>query len=61
MTGVLTRYFRYIKPFLVLGFCVEVLGLGLMIRFRQSTNPIRELIGVQIGESSRRSLCRHSD
>jgi SIT family siderophore-iron:H+ symporter-like MFS transporter len=42
------RYFRRLKPALVLGFTIQTLAYGLMIRFRQSTNSRAEVIIVQI-------------
>jgi SIT family siderophore-iron:H+ symporter-like MFS transporter len=46
--ALLVRHFRRLKPALVLGFTVQTLAYGLMIRFRQSTNSRAEIIVVQI-------------
>ena len=46
--AILVRHFRRLKPALVLGFTVQTLAYGLMIRFRQSTNSRAEIIIVQI-------------
>lgn len=46
-TGLLARYTRRLKPIIVFGFCMEVLGMGLMIRFRTATNSQVELVFVQ--------------
>jgi SIT family siderophore-iron:H+ symporter-like MFS transporter len=46
--AILVRHFRRLKPALVLGFTVQTLAYGLMIRFRQSTNSRAEIIVVQI-------------
>ena len=47
ITGLLARYTRRLKPLIIIGFCIEVLGLGLMIRFRTATNSQVELAVVQ--------------
>lgn len=46
--AILVRHFRRLKPALILGFTVQTLAYGLMIRFRQSTNSRAEIIIVQI-------------
>lgn len=46
--ALLVRHFRRLKPALILGFTVQTLAYGLMIRFRQSTNSRAEIIIVQI-------------
>ncbi|KAK4056011.1 hypothetical protein OIO90_003006 [Microbotryomycetes sp. JL221] len=46
--GVLVRYIRYLKPIIVVGFVLEVLAFGLMIRYRESTNSQGELAMVQV-------------
>ncbi|KDE07039.1 hypothetical protein MVLG_02617 [Microbotryum lychnidis-dioicae p1A1 Lamole] len=48
VAGVAARYLRYLKPIILLGFVLEVLSLGLMIRYRQSTNSQADLAMVQI-------------
>lgn len=39
---------RTLKWFIVLGFCFQLLGTGLMIRYRTSTNSYAELVVVQL-------------
>ncbi|KAM0787422.1 hypothetical protein ACM66B_003504 [Microbotryomycetes sp. NB124-2] len=46
--GVLVRYIRYLKPIIIVGFVLEVLAFGLMIRYRESTNSQGELAMVQV-------------
>ncbi|WVQ82328.1 hypothetical protein IAT38_004456 [Cryptococcus sp. DSM 104549] len=46
--GLGARYFRVLKPFIILGICIQVLFTGLMIRFRTSTNSTAELVVVQV-------------
>ncbi|OCF32227.1 hypothetical protein I316_06141 [Kwoniella heveanensis BCC8398] len=46
--GLAARHFRMLKPFIILGFVMEVLAIGLMIRFRRSTNTQGELAVVQL-------------
>ncbi|KDE07037.1 hypothetical protein MVLG_02615 [Microbotryum lychnidis-dioicae p1A1 Lamole] len=48
VAGVAARYIRYLKPIILLGFAIEVLSFGLMIRYRQSTNSQADLAMVQI-------------
>ncbi|ORY92512.1 major facilitator superfamily domain-containing protein [Leucosporidium creatinivorum] len=48
LAGVIVRYTRYLKPIIIFGFCVEVLALGLMIRYRGSTNSQGDLAMVQV-------------
>ncbi|KAI9635925.1 major facilitator superfamily domain-containing protein [Dioszegia hungarica] len=45
--SMVVRYTRRIKPIIVLGFAVQTLAFGLMIRFRQSHNSVGEFIAVQ--------------
>ena len=47
LTGILARYTRRLKPIIIAGFCLEVLGLGLMIKFRTATNSQAEIAVVQ--------------
>lgn len=42
------RWTRRLKIFICLGFVIQTLGLGLMIRFRQSTNSTAEIAIVQV-------------
>ncbi|KAL1408004.1 hypothetical protein Q8F55_004801 [Vanrija albida] len=42
------RYFRVLKPIIIAGFVIQVLGSGLMIRYRTSTNSQGELAVVQL-------------
>ncbi|WRT66018.1 uncharacterized protein IL334_002969 [Kwoniella shivajii] len=44
----LSRRFRTLKPIIIFGFLVEVLALGLMVRYRTSTNTQGELAVVQL-------------
>ncbi|KAK4049011.1 hypothetical protein OIV83_004372 [Microbotryomycetes sp. JL201] len=46
--GILVRYIRYLKPIIIVGFVLEVLAFGLMIRYRESTNSQGELAMVQV-------------
>ncbi|WVQ82131.1 hypothetical protein IAT38_004259 [Cryptococcus sp. DSM 104549] len=46
--GLAARYFRVLKPFIILGICIQILFTGLMIRFRTSTNSTAELVVVQV-------------
>ncbi|KAL8279884.1 hypothetical protein RQP46_007734 [Phenoliferia psychrophenolica] len=48
VAGVVTRYTRRLKPLIIFGFCVEILAIGLMIRYRTSTNSQAELAIVQV-------------
>lgn len=47
-SGYLVRYTRRLKPIIFVGMAIEVLGIGLMIKFRTSQTPVRDLIGIQI-------------
>ncbi|WVR07865.1 hypothetical protein IAU60_004908 [Kwoniella sp. DSM 27419] len=42
------RRFRVLKPIIIFGFCLEILAIGLMIRYRTSTNSQGELAVVQL-------------
>jgi SIT family siderophore-iron:H+ symporter-like MFS transporter len=46
--GFAVRYTRRIKYVVIFGFICQVLGTGLMIRFRTSTNSKAELAAVQV-------------
>jgi SIT family siderophore-iron:H+ symporter-like MFS transporter len=49
--GFAVRYMRRIKYVVIFGFICQVLGTGLMIRFRTSTNSKAELAAVQVSIS----------
>jgi SIT family siderophore-iron:H+ symporter-like MFS transporter len=49
LAGFAVRYTRRIKYVVIFGFGCQVLGTGLMIRFRTSTNSRAELAAVQVG------------
>lgn len=46
--GVLVRYTRRLKPIIFAGFVLNILGLGLMIRFRSQDNTQGELAMSQV-------------
>lgn len=46
--GLAARYFRVLKPIIICGFCIQILGTGLMLRYRTSTNSQAELAVVQL-------------
>ncbi|GAA5830894.1 hypothetical protein JCM11251_001114 [Rhodosporidiobolus azoricus] len=46
--GIVARYTRRLKPIIVLGFCIEVLSFGLMIRYRGAGADQGDLAGVQL-------------
>jgi SIT family siderophore-iron:H+ symporter-like MFS transporter len=46
--AVIVRYTRRIKWVIIGGLAIQTLAFGLMVRFRQSTNSLGELIIVQI-------------
>ena len=46
--SLLARRYRTLKWFIVFGFCVQVLALGLMVRYRRATNSQGELAVVQL-------------
>jgi SIT family siderophore-iron:H+ symporter-like MFS transporter len=48
IASIATRYIRRLKPVIIMGFAIQTLAYGLMIRFRQSTNSQAEVIIVQI-------------
>lgn len=48
IAAIATRYIRRLKPVLIMGFAIQTLAYGLMIRFRQSSNSQAEVIIVQI-------------
>lgn len=47
-TGVVVRYTRHLKPLILIGFAINILGLGLMIRFRGTENSQGELAMSQV-------------
>jgi len=53
LAGFAVRYTRRIKYVVIFGFMCQVLGTGLMIRFRTSTNSRAELAAVQVGSGAR--------
>ena len=53
LAGFAVRYTRRIKYVVIFGFMCQVLGTGLMIRFRTSTNSRAELAAVQVGPVAR--------
>lgn len=46
--GVVVRYIRVLKPVVILGFCIEVLAFGLMIRYRDAGASKGDLAVVQL-------------
>ncbi|ODN79379.1 hypothetical protein L202_03381 [Cryptococcus amylolentus CBS 6039] len=46
--ALLSSRFRMLKPIIILGFVMELLSMGLMIRYRRSTNSQGELAVVQL-------------
>ncbi|SCV73286.1 BQ2448_7212 [Microbotryum intermedium] len=48
VVGVLVRYTRHLKSFVIFGAAIEVFAYGLMVRLRQSTNSQAELAIVQV-------------
>lgn len=42
------RYTRHLKPLIIIGTCFDILGIGLMIKFRQADNTQGELAISQI-------------
>lgn len=48
VSGILIKFTKHYKPFLLLGAAVYLLGIGLMIPFRTATSTVGQQIGVQI-------------
>jgi SIT family siderophore-iron:H+ symporter-like MFS transporter len=46
--GIVARYIRYLKPIVIVGFCIEVLAFGLMIRYRGAGATQGDLAAVQV-------------
>ncbi|BGO99264.1 hypothetical protein NBRC10513v2_000368 [Rhodotorula toruloides] len=46
--GIVVRYIRVLKPVIILGFCIEVLAFGLMIRYRDAGASKGDLAVVQL-------------
>ncbi|GAA6003384.1 hypothetical protein JCM10207_000308 [Rhodosporidiobolus poonsookiae] len=48
VVGIGARYIRYIKPIVVFGFALDVLALGLYVRYRDANASQGNLAGVQV-------------
>ena len=48
LAGLAARYFRVLKPIIIAGFAIQVLGTGLMLMYRTSTNTQAQLAIVQL-------------
>jgi SIT family siderophore-iron:H+ symporter-like MFS transporter len=48
MAGIVARYLRVLKPIIIAGFCIQILGTGLMLMYRTSTNTQAQLAIVQL-------------
>jgi len=48
MAGIAARYLRVLKPIIICGFCIQILGTGLMLMYRTSTNSQAQLAVVQL-------------
>jgi hypothetical protein len=48
VTSFLIKYSKYYKPYIVFGFCIYIMGLGLMIRYRNVDASVGQSIGTQI-------------
>ncbi|GAA5901625.1 hypothetical protein JCM6882_006027 [Rhodosporidiobolus microsporus] len=46
--GIVARYIRRLKPIIIIGFCIELLAFGLMVRYRSAGAKQGDLAGVQV-------------
>jgi hypothetical protein len=47
-TSFLIKYTKYYKPYVVFGSCIYIVGLGLMIRYRNVGASVGRIVGTQI-------------
>jgi hypothetical protein len=47
-TSFLIKYTKYYKPYVVFGSCIYIVGLGLMIRYRNVRASVGQIVGTQI-------------